>query len=493
MMRHRLVFSAIASAWLVLTMLLHPGGSASPVSATGIDEILDANLHAVIRETLNRPYGNIALSELIDIRRLHAAGRDIHDITGLRFLTNLSYVDLANNDISDISELARMYTHTEGTKLRYVHLAGNRVADISPLRELAQLETLDLTGNRVSDLTPLYREHGLYGLKWLSLAGNAVADVAALAKLTELEFLALDYNRITDLAPLAANWGLGIGDTVLLQGNPLDQLSQDEHLQAIRARRAQVYWAPPVPPPPPPETPVVFADAALEAAVREALPQASGDLLPSALGGITVLRAEARGITQLAGIESLTALRELYLAGNSVTDLLPLFYLTEIQVLDLSGNRITSAWYLLQNVTLGTGDEIILNGNPLAGISLAEYIPALLARGVKLRFDGPPPVPDTAPAMTPAPLPAAPPAPVAPQISPPPAAAASPPSAAPAPAPLPPVTTGLSDGVTAILGGLGGGLGALLIVFGLYRWRRRSNPGLGTTPPGSGPSHTPRG
>ena len=66
---------------------------------------------------------------------------------------------------------------------------------------------------------------------------------------------------------------------------------------------------------------IEFADANLEAAVREALDRPSGPLTAADLAALTVLDASDRGIESLAGLEHATALQDLALrrhVGNFV-------------------------------------------------------------------------------------------------------------------------------------------------------------------------------
>lgn len=293
--------------------------------------------------------------------------------------------------------------------------------------------------------------------------------MAGLRNLTELEFLAVDQNRITDASPLAANRGLGLGDTILLQGNPLDAKSLEEIIPALKVRRALVFWGPAVTITPlaPPEIPVVFADPQLAAAVRQALP-AAGEIISTAeLAAATELHAAGRGISDLRGIQTMTALAVLDLADNRVEDILPLYYLAALQTLDLSGNRITSAWYLLQNAGLAAGDALDPTGNPLAAPTLNDYIPQLEARGVRLTYDPPPPPPPGPETPPPAPAPTA-----------------ETPSAAPPVAPIPPAETKTGGfnppaPVKGILGALGGGLFGAACLWGINRRRLSRSSGRG--------------
>ena len=66
--------------------------------------IPDANLRAVIAETLDKP-PNVPLTraDMARLTRLDAHNRDISDLTGLELATNLSELRANNNLIADVS------------------------------------------------------------------------------------------------------------------------------------------------------------------------------------------------------------------------------------------------------------------------------------------------------------------------------------------------------------------------------------------------------
>lgn len=99
---------------------------------------------------------------------------------------------------------------------------------------------------------------------------------------------------------------------------------------------------------------VTFEDANLEAAIRSALPiEPQDDLTCGRLESMPVLTAGSSGITNLAGIENLTGLTNLWIRANSITDIRPLSGLTGLTSLNLADNSITdiSALSGLTNLT----------------------------------------------------------------------------------------------------------------------------------------------
>lgn len=86
---------------------------------------VDKKLEQVVRDTINKPTGTLYKSDVVKITELNAIHRDIVDINGIQYLTNLEKLYLGNNDVSDISPLKGM------TKLQTLLLSRNELSDIS--------------------------------------------------------------------------------------------------------------------------------------------------------------------------------------------------------------------------------------------------------------------------------------------------------------------------------------------------------------------------
>lgn len=140
------------------------------------------------------------------------------DAAGLQYCTDLVYLDLVNNKITDLSFVKSLL------KLRMLSIGNNKVTDISALSSLAELEFLDLYANAIADLTPIT---GLTKLTNLNCARIGLTDVTTLSGMKQLKMLWMMNNKITkdDLAkltealpectinvrgtnPLAADWHL---------------------------------------------------------------------------------------------------------------------------------------------------------------------------------------------------------------------------------------------------------------------------------------------
>ena len=139
-------------------------------------------------------------------------------------------------DVSFVPALARI---GDTALLRAVEeslgkVPGSGVTEI----ELGRLADLRATNAGVVSLDGLELAENL---KQLHLPGNSISDLSPLARLTELERIDLSNNAIEDLQPLLLNPGIGPGDEVYLQGNPLSDESVRNQLPELHARGVRVY------------------------------------------------------------------------------------------------------------------------------------------------------------------------------------------------------------------------------------------------------------
>ena len=205
-----------------------------------------------LRLSGNRIVDVSPLASLTNLRELSLSSNEIVDVSPLTALTRLYWLELSYNEIIDVSPLAAL------TDLSILDLNGNEIIDVSALAPLSSLESLSLDDNLidVSPLAALTNLERLYlgdnaildvsalaslsSLESLWLDDNLIIDVSPLANLTSLEWLVLSNNHIRDIRPLVANSGLGGGDWVCLEGNPLSDQAINEQIPALRARGVDV-------------------------------------------------------------------------------------------------------------------------------------------------------------------------------------------------------------------------------------------------------------
>ena len=265
----------------------------------GVVDIPDRNLHAAIAKALGKsPNAPITAEEMEGLGTLVARNRDIQDLTGLQFATNLSELFLNNNQVSDLSPIASLIN------LRVLDLWNTPVSNLSPLTNLKSLSRLIFGLTSVSDLSPL---RALISLDWLHFYGAPVSDLTPLAELINLKYIAFASEHLSDLSPLAglinlksiSSWGSPVSDL-----SPLAGLTT---LESIELGGAEI-----------------------------------SDLTP--LMGLTRLKElhlHVNNISDISPLAGLTELTRLNLQGSNISNVSPLAGLTNLKWLALNDNEIS--------------------------------------------------------------------------------------------------------------------------------------------------------
>jgi hypothetical protein len=177
---------AISVALIGLLVFAHAAMAQDPVY------FADANLKAAVERELG--ISNPTPTDMLLLTSLSAGNWGIVDLTGIEYATNLTYLDLRWNQISNISALSGLINLTE------LLLHDNQISDISALSGLTNLEKLYFCCNPISDITAL---SGLTNLTFLVLMENQISDISALSGLTNLTYLTLRNNQISDISALS--------------------------------------------------------------------------------------------------------------------------------------------------------------------------------------------------------------------------------------------------------------------------------------------------
>ena len=158
----------------------------------------DLSLRAAVREALElTPDEPLTQDAMKRLTRLVAPNSQIADITGLQHATNLDFLVLGGNPISDLQPLQ------ECVLLTLLNLEGcSKIKDIRPLKNLVRLESLSLGYNKIEDIRVL---RNLEMLTFLSLRANHIQSFSPLLELRHLRYLdiirnpALDYEILKTL------------------------------------------------------------------------------------------------------------------------------------------------------------------------------------------------------------------------------------------------------------------------------------------------------
>ena len=295
-----------------------------PVTIPGaVVRIPDPNLRAAIAEALGKiPNAPITVEEMKRLRNLDAHNRDIHDLTGIQFATNLQELRLRENQITDISPLAGLVevhrldlsrnpvsdmSALRGLKnLNHLSMNHTSISDISLVRSLPSLTIFGFRDTYVSDLSPL---RGLINMTALGFSNESksLSDLSPLAGLINLEYINSWGNSISDLSPLA---GLTKLERVDFCGGDISDLTPLAGLTGLK----ELYLA----------------------------GEEISDISPLAgLTGLTRLGLEDNNISDVSPLAGLTNLKWLHVANNKISNVTPLAGLTNLKWLAVYKNEIS--------------------------------------------------------------------------------------------------------------------------------------------------------
>ena len=160
----------------------------------------DARLEAVIRYNLepNNPSNPLTLQQLESLTSLTLLGYGITNLAGLQYCTGLTYLYMVDNSITNFDPLAYLVNLTNLT----IDSCG--MDNVQPLENLTNLQHLSLENN---DITNLGKSPYCPDSSW----------------------------------GLMANTGIGAGDIISLNGNPLIAWALCNEIPELQSRGASVY------------------------------------------------------------------------------------------------------------------------------------------------------------------------------------------------------------------------------------------------------------
>lgn len=113
------------------------------------------------------------------------------------------------------------------------------------------------------------------------------------------------------------------------------------------------------------EEPIEFHNQDLELAIREKIGKAVGDVYPSDLLEIKILKVSYSEIQDISVLKNCKNLETLRLRYNNISDLSPLSKLENLQYLSLGSNNISDLSPLAEIYSL---DSVYLEGNEISSI-----------------------------------------------------------------------------------------------------------------------------
>ena len=197
--------------------------------------IPDATLRAAVVKALGRAEGNtdpITQVQMQSFTRLDAKGAGINDadkitsLVGLDNASNLTYLNLSNHKIEDISLLATI------TSLTYLNLRNNK------LKDTVTVSNDGVRTDPAANAAALRHLMPLVNLEELHLSHNEIAVINALEPLTALTTLSINNNNIADFSPLVRNTGIGSGDRVWVGRNTFGSIFYNDELHSVENTHA---------------------------------------------------------------------------------------------------------------------------------------------------------------------------------------------------------------------------------------------------------------
>ena len=363
---HSGIRSALALATLFIAISL-------PAFADVVVNFPDPGLEAVIRDAIEKPTGDILDTDLIGLTWLAPGRRNISDLEGMQYCTDLRELYLLINEIVDISPLSGL------TNLRKLNLQDNQIVDISPLTGLTNLWMLFLHNNEIGDVSVL---SSLTNLTSLFLSNNPIGDVSVLSSLTNLTSLGLSDNNIANISVLSNLTNLtrlGLSDNNIANISVLSNLTNltrlglgDNQIANISILSGLTNL----------EELTLYGNEIVDISALSGLTNLTRLFLwgneivdINALSGLinlTDLRLEDNEIVDISVLSGLTKLTTLTLQRNQIVDNSPVSRLTNLELLYLHENQIIDISVLsglTKLITLGLHENQIADVTALSGLT----------------------------------------------------------------------------------------------------------------------------
>ncbi|NHZ85180.1 MAG: hypothetical protein GWP19_04790 [Planctomycetia bacterium] len=331
---------------------------------------------------ITRPYAGaeIKVGEYLKIRW---EDRDVGDSVRLDLYNNGSYVNTiissTPNNYEYLWQPSSKLKHSENYQIKITDLLDSSIFALSdefliyktvifPDENLNTVilnifgNPYEITTKDLVNLTSLNaRSKNIWNIKGLNncvnlvelyISHNNIYVISDISDLINLETLVVSGNPIVDLSPinfLEKLKQLEIADLELIN---LSFFSNLQNLTRIVASNNQI------------------ADLS---GIRD-------------MSEIKNLMLDENMISDLSDIEKLDSLEFINLGNNQISNISILSSLPNLQIVLLHWNQIADIEPLVLNPGINSGDIVILTGNPLNDISINNYIPDLIARGVSVTY-----------------------------------------------------------------------------------------------------------
>ena len=344
----------------------------------------DVNFEQLIRDTIEKPEGDITQTDMEMLTELIGNGLGIIDLTGIEYCINLVYLDLSDNQIVDISQLvdnngfdADDFIDLQGNPLNntakdtyipqlqargvYVYYDESDVVVVitdvnfeTLIRGILQKPSGDITNNDLASMTKIDgRNSGVNditgieyckNLTYLDLYNCGMTDISAIKGLRKLKDLYLYRNNVSSIEYIT---GMSQLRNVSIGHNNISDISTLTTLPKL------VYLS--------------IGDN----------PIADLSIIGN-LTNLTYISIVTLNLTNLNLIQNLTNLESIEARYNHISDIAALGNLTELGRIAIDGNSITDISVIS---TLTKLNDISFNSNNISDISVITSLPNLTGAG----------------------------------------------------------------------------------------------------------------
>ena len=266
--------------------------------------------------------GEPDFSKAAEITSLDLSNGYIRDLSGIQYFKNLEELNIANNEISDLSPLSGC------AKLKTLDASGQYISNLGALSALKELTELNLADNELTTLSSLKE---LTELQKLDVSGNEIVVFGTAGKLQNLQYLSMADNPMKEI-DLSTLSGLTNLTELNVSGCGIESIDgiNTGNLTTLNVSYNQIDSA-----------------AALEKAEKLRTLDISYNMLTEADGlksciSLQELSMEGNPLESIAGIEPLAELTNINLAQTGLVEenLVYLQNMKNLQILDVSGNMI---------------------------------------------------------------------------------------------------------------------------------------------------------
>jgi internalin A len=176
----------------------------SPIEDIVVEEVIvddkvihikDLELEKLIREEINKPDGELLMSDMALIEDIYIdfTENPVYEIEGLEYAINLEIFCFSNGTLKSLNPIS------QSKKLYFLDISYAEVEDQIEIFDIPVLENVGFIDVNVSDYSFLMNSNEITNL---IISGCNIENIDFIVNMDKLKVLILDYNRISDIKSL---------------------------------------------------------------------------------------------------------------------------------------------------------------------------------------------------------------------------------------------------------------------------------------------------